>query len=264
MKIFEIMDEENNSTVGTLIYYEKAKTFVVELEETLDEWSAPLLFMPFVQKKIFTIPRNISLLWVQERIIPANRQNISSILTNHQMQQYDEMKFLEISEGRCSQDHLYVRQINSMPRYVEERMKHNLVDCIALANHNLLCIFQDHMIKKVDLPSLEYDGIDKILKNDPLYDSCSCTVGGYAATFYDSIDIPALLLYQHGQVIPLHIEDLYAFVQKNVIDSSEASDILGCSRQNVHYLTQKKIISPIKKGNKTSLYLKGEIQKHTW
>lgn len=48
MKIFEIMDEENNDTIGTLIYYEKAKTFIIELEETLDEWSASLLFMPFV------------------------------------------------------------------------------------------------------------------------------------------------------------------------------------------------------------------------
>jgi len=42
-------------------------------------------------------PRDLSFLWVKERIIPSGRQNISAILKNHKMDAYDEMKFLELS-----------------------------------------------------------------------------------------------------------------------------------------------------------------------
>ena len=59
------------------------------------------------KKKIYTIPRDISFLWVKERVIPSGRQNIKAILTQHHMETYDEIVILEISEGRCSQDSLY-------------------------------------------------------------------------------------------------------------------------------------------------------------
>ena len=43
MKIFQIIDEENALLAGILLYYEKAKTCIIELPEYLDEWTAPLL-----------------------------------------------------------------------------------------------------------------------------------------------------------------------------------------------------------------------------
>ena len=103
MKIFAIIDEETTLLTGILLYYEKEGTCVIELPEYLDEWTAPLLFTSYVKKKIYTIPRDISFLWVKERVIPSGRQNINDILAHHNMQSYDEMKFLEISEGKCSQ-----------------------------------------------------------------------------------------------------------------------------------------------------------------
>lgn len=48
MKIYEILDEENRSSVGVLLYYEKKREFIVELQESLDEWTAPLLFSGLV------------------------------------------------------------------------------------------------------------------------------------------------------------------------------------------------------------------------
>ncbi|WP_073387450.1 hypothetical protein WAA20_01880 [Butyrivibrio fibrisolvens] len=128
MKIFEIIDDDNNLSIGTLLYYKKAKDFYIELVETLDEWTAPLLLTAYVKHGIYTIPRDISKLWVCERIIPSNRQNIGSILTTHKLKAYDEMKFLELSEGRCSQDSLYIKKIDSLPEYVHNRNLQNLTD----------------------------------------------------------------------------------------------------------------------------------------
>ena len=70
MRIYEILDSENEMSVGILQYYEKEQTYIIELQEYLDEWSAPLLFTSYVKKNIYTIPREISFLWVKERVIP--------------------------------------------------------------------------------------------------------------------------------------------------------------------------------------------------
>lgn len=51
MKIYEIMDSENNLSIGVLQYFEKERACVIELQEYLDEWNAPLLFTSFVKKK---------------------------------------------------------------------------------------------------------------------------------------------------------------------------------------------------------------------
>lgn len=55
---------------------------------------------------IYDGTQRISLLWARERVIPSGRQNIGSILSNHRLKGYDEMKLLELSEERCSRDSL--------------------------------------------------------------------------------------------------------------------------------------------------------------
>ena len=121
MKIFHIMDEESKSLVGVLFYEEKEKNCHIELPEYLDEWTAPLLFTGYIKQKIYSISQDVSLLWVEERVSPSGRQNLQSILEHHQINGYDEMKFLEISEGRCSQDSLYIKESNEVPDFVKGR-----------------------------------------------------------------------------------------------------------------------------------------------
>jgi hypothetical protein len=96
MKIFKIIDEENDLLSGVLLYYEKSRTAIIELPEYLDEWNAPLLFTGYIKKKIYTIPRDMSFCWIKERVIPSGRQNIGDILNTHHLKSYDEMQFLEI------------------------------------------------------------------------------------------------------------------------------------------------------------------------
>ena len=148
MKIFEIIDEENRLNVGTLLYYEKEKAFIIELSEGLDEWTAPLLFTKRVKEGQLTIPRDLSYTWVKERVIPSGRQNIGSILTTHRLKEYDEMKLLELAEGRCSQDYLYIKKIDTQPEYVLKRQKKNLVDVTVLENSSILCFSQTALYER--------------------------------------------------------------------------------------------------------------------
>lgn len=265
MKIFEIIDAELELSIGVLLYYEKEKTCIIELQEYLDEWTAPLLFTSYVKQHIYTIPRDISRLWVQERVIPSGRQNIKAILAHHNLKEYDEMIFLEISDGKCSQDSLYIKKIESLPEYVLVRTEHNIEECVMSEKQRLLCFFVDGTVKKIDLADIcEIEGVDKIIKNDKLYQSGKVGTGGYFITFNDSIDLPSRILYERGERIPLCLGDFTAFVQNNVIDTTQSCNILQCSRQNVAYMVSHKQMIPIKEDVRGNLYLKGDVIRNQW
>ncbi len=263
MKIFEIFDEENHIDIGTLLYFERKKIFIIELMDNLDEWTAPLIFSNFVTRGIYTIQREFSKMWVNERIIPSGRQNIGSILKNHKLQSYDEMKFLELSNGRCSQDSMYIKKIELLPGYVQKRNLKNLIDCVALDNNELLCFFYDDTVKKINMDSLlSVEGADKVLENKKLFNSCQVGVGGYYITFNDSIDIPAQILYEKGKKIPLSYKDFISFVSSNIIDTADACEVLECSRQNISYMVKRNQLAPLKENVKGNLFLKGDIVKY--
>lgn len=269
MRIYEIIDEENTLSIGVLLYFEKEKSFIIELRDDLNEWTAPLLLTSYVKKGIFTIPRDISLLWVKERIIPSGRQNIGSILKNHKLKEYDEMKFLELSKGRCSQDSMYIKRLESVPSFVTKRNLKNLTECTALENNNLLCIFADGTVKKVSLSALlsnadVHNDVKKLINNHQLFLSCKIGTGGYYVTFADSIDLPAWLLYKSGKNIPLSYSDLLAFIKTNLLDTQEACQELACTRQNISYMVAHNQLNPVKESAMGNLYMKGDVVKNGW
>jgi len=265
MKIYEIYDEENSLSIGTLLYYSKEKTFIIELQDYLDEWTAPLLMTSYVKKGIFTIPSDTSFIWVRGRIIPSNRQNISSILKTHGLKEYDEMAFLEISEGKCCQDSMYIRKLTEIPEYVSKRAQKNIIECYPTGENQLLCFFADDTIKKIDLTQqTDIPDIDKIIKNKLLFESVKIGAGGYCITFNDSIEISARVLIERGETIPLTVNDFMLFLKNNVVDTSESCVLLECSRQNLSYMVKEKYLKPIKENVKGNLYLKGDVIKNKW
>ena len=261
MKIFDIFDEENSRSAGTLCCF--GSDFIIELCPDLDEWNAPLLFTGFVRKGIYTIPRDISLLWVRERIVPLERQNIGAILRNHKMKEYDELRLLELSGGKCSQDRLCIRKLDTLPSYVSERMKKNLTGAFVSDENSLICFFADGSVKRVDLRKLEgaYD-TDKVLSNKQLLESGHMGSGGFFITFNESIDVPTAVLYDLGAELNVKKEEFLAFAKKNLLDTTETCEALSCSRQNVAYLVKQKALVPIKEGVKGNLYLREDVLKN--
>ena len=269
MRIYEIIDEENNASVGILLYYEKEKTFICELKDGLDEWTAPFLFAGFVKRGIYTMPRDESLNWVRSRIIPPSRQNIDFILKTHKLKEYDENVFLEISRGICSQDSLYVKPIKELPQYVLDRQMRNLSSVMRLSGHGMLCVFNDGSVRKIELadisgiPKLEAD-IEKVLKNDELFASCKLGTGGYFITFNDSIDVPAWKLYDEGEKLSLSAEDLQMIFKTGLVDTSSACEMLNCSRQNLSYMVGKGLLSPVMNDVKGNLYSRDDVIRNMW
>lgn len=265
MKIYEIYDEQNDISIGTLLYYEKEQSFIIELCENLDMWTAPIMFTYLIAQNKYTVPKEISYLWVKERIIPSGRQNINSILSNHKLKKYGEIDFLELSEGRCSQDSMFIRKIDQIPDYVKTRKMKNVVECFLNGNDELMCFFVDGHVKRVAFGNLsEVEDIDKILKNKIIMSSVRVGTGGYSISFGNSIDIQADVLYNRGEDIPLTLNDFVLFAQNNIVDTSDACDLLECSRQNLSYMVKTESVTPVRLNVKGNLYLKGDITKEMW
>ncbi|PNK21857.1 DNA-binding protein [Bacillus thuringiensis] len=56
-------------------------------------------------------------------------------------------------------------------------------------------------------------------------------------------------------------DELIRFIQDEIVNTSEALDILGCSRQNLNVMVQKEKVKPIKEMSRDRLYFKEDIVK---
>ncbi len=267
MKSFAIYDEEldRNTALGYMFYYEKSEGFIIELCRNVDEWSVPLLFQGFVRKGIYTIPNAISLMWINERIIPSGRQNIGSILKNHNLREYNEMALLSLSKGRCSQDHCYISEIcwDDIPTDIRDRSKSNVLECFPTQDGQLICMFLDGTVRKVDLSKIKerYKDVSHVLQHRKILDSAKVGNGGYSVVFNDSIEIAVADLREAGEILPLSTEDFYGFVQRNVVDATAVCEMMQCSRQNLSYMVREGKIAPIISGTKANLYTRGAVER---
>lgn len=266
MKSYAIYDKnlERIAPIGYLFYYEKSESFVIELCEDLDEWEAPILFQKFVREHAYTIPREVSLMWIRERVIPSGRQNIGSILKNHRLKQYSEIALLELSKGKCLQDECYIAEITEaeIPESIKGRMKRNIRDCFLTDEMSLICMFQDDVVKKVEVSLLfgRYPKLQHLLTYKKMIEACTIGPGGYSIIFDDAVEIQSSDLRKEGEKLPLRTKDFISFLEKNVIDTTKACDVLQCSRQNLSYMVKEDKIGPIVEATKEKLYLKGDVE----
>lgn len=266
MRIFVIHDgDSGNSIIGYLFYYEKQEIFVAELSEDLDEWSAPLIFSGYVKRKIFTIPADISRLWVEDRIIPYERQNIGQILKTEKMTEYNEAGFLARSKGISSQDMCYVEEveISDLPDWVKKRQADNIAECFYSGDNTITCLFIDDTVRKADLITLSdaCPDVSHLIGYQKLLEEAMVDAGGYGIVFNDNIRIEKRLLIEKGMLLSVRAADFYAFSKRNVINTTEACELLGCTRQNLHYKVKKGLAMPLKIEEKENLYLRGEIMR---
>ena len=265
MKSYAIYDEdlERLEPIGYLFYYEKAQSFIIELSSDLDEWHAPLLFQGLVRKGIYTIPKDIALMWVQERIIPSGRQNIGEILRTHKLKEYSEIAMLTLSKGRSSQDACFIEEVREedVPECIKNKWHGNVAECFPTERGDIICLFQDNTVRQIILEKLvdKYPRITHVMKHRELLESVQIGVGGYSISFNESIEIAASDLKEYGVLLPLCASDFYGFVQKNIVDTTNACFMIECSRQNLAYLVKENRLKPIIQGTKENLYTKGEI-----
>ena len=205
---------------------------------------------------------------MQQRIVPSNRQNIAQILRDNGLKIYDEYSLLMLSSGRCEQDDYYLVPIDEskLPDKIIKRFNKKIEDIVPLSGNSLLVFFRDGTIRKCDMNKyFEKDRRFSILLNRPDYfKRAQVQTGGYGVQWDENLSVSNTILYKMGKRIPLSADDFKAFAFERVINTSEAAELLGCTRQYINELVKTNKLHPIKSSEKNTLFLKSEIMKRRW
>ena len=265
MRVFAIKDEtmQEDHILGYLIYYEKAKAFYIELPDDADPWETPPILASFVRRSEHSVNRYWSRLWVEQRIIPPDRQNIGQILRDNHLEEYDEFSLLMLSMGRCAQDECYLEEISTenLPELLLTRWKTKVEDVVPMDTPKLLVFFRDGAVKTVDLEALS-DSMGPCLPylaTQERFSKVEVQPGGHGVSWTEQASISDSVLYSNGAQVPLSLQDFCRFVQYRVINATEACNILGCSRQNIDDLIRRNKLHPIRTDTKYKLFLKNEV-----
>lgn len=270
MRIFAIKSEsdKNKKDLAYLLYYEKEKRFYIELPEDADPWETPLLLTSFLKRGEKTVNSYWSLMWVRQRIVPSDRQNLGQVLKENGLQEYDEFELLMAGKGRCAQDDYFLDEISEsqLLKIFSSRYEKRIEDVVPLKNGYLLVFFRDGKLKKVDIKMIgEQDlHLSAIMKQNILFSSVMIQPGGYGVYWSERTTIADYVLYDLGEDIPLNLDDFRSFVTNRVIGTAEAMELLSCTRQNMNDLIKRGKLTPVKKEQKNTLFLKTEILQRNW
>lgn len=266
MTIFEIKDESNKDRLlGYLFYYPKRKRFYTELLRSLDEWNAPFIFWGQVKKGEYSIGHEKSLEFVRQRIIPSDRQNIGMILRDNNITEYDEYRLLLLSQGRCAQDEIYLVKVDeeSIVEEIKDRLTLKIRDVMALSGNRLMVFFKNYRTGIIDIEELRKEDrlFSRILSEKDIFSNVKMSPGGHGIEWGSSTSISAEELYEKCNEINISFEDIACFLNNRVIDTSEATKLLGCTRQYVNQLVNQNKIKPIKVGSNNNLFMRGDIEE---
>jgi len=270
MKVFAIRDEEEYTIkdLAYLIYYENDKRFYIELPDDADPWETPLLLSSFVKRGERSVNAYWSKLWVQQRIVPTDRQNLGQVLKANSLTEYDEFELLMLANGRCAQDSYYLAPIEEsvIETAFSGRYEEKVEDVIPLKNYQLLVFFRNGCVKKYNVKEEKSNDREfgAILKEAKFFQKVSIQTGGYGVCWGDNIMIADHELFRAGAGIPLSMDDFISFISHRIVSTSEAAELLDCSRQNINDLVARGRLTPIKTEQKNKYFLKSEILERLW
>ncbi len=271
MTIFEIRDAAQvirpgeDRVVAYLFYFERAKRFYAELPEELNEWEVPAMFYGHAKRGERFVDAVWAMKFVRQRIIPPDRQNIGAILRDNGLKFYDEYKLLCLSDGRCAQDECYIVRTNAqaLPEEIRERLGRKVRDLLPLSDNRLYVFFRDGMARLVDIGTLCGDDrtFGRILREADVFERVRVAPGGNGVEWGDERALSAEKLYVYGEEAVLSYEDLLLFARRRLVDTTEACEMLGVSRQYLNQLVGQKRLHPVIDGAKSRIFAKADVEE---
>lgn len=268
MQIFSINSGEN-IPFAYLFYYDKEQRFFIEILDNSDQWEVTPILSSFVERGQRTINYYWSLRWVQNRIVPTDRQNIGQILIDSKLKSYDECKLLVISKGKCAQDDCYIDKIDKedLPEEIILRHSKKVKNFIPMSDGSYLVFFCDNITKLCNISEL-VDPNSKLKLYLNAYpqkiSKAKLLTDGFGIYWDDNMQILYDRLYNTGISVPIKYDDIMKFASDQVIGSSEVSKLLNCTRQYVNELTQKGTLVPLKKDSNNTLFYKDDVLRMRW
>ena len=193
--------------LGYLIFYEKSRTFYIELPDDADPWETPLLLSSFLDRGEHSIGSYWSHMWVQQRIVPPERQNIGQILKAARLSEYNEFALLLLNMGRCAQDDCYLEEISAddLPDELLKRWQEKVEDVVPVSGRRLLVFFRNGEVKVYEALRLaeKMMAFIPILASDDMFNRVEVQPDGYGVMWGERLTVSDHTLYQEGSPVPL-------------------------------------------------------------
>lgn len=264
MRVFAIRDDEiAGKDLGYLLYYEGSKAFYIELPEEADEWETPMILSSFVRRGEHSVNAYWSMVWVRQRIVPQDRQNLGQILKDNGLDAYDELQLLLLGHGRCAQDNVYITEVDDIPISMKARWQYKIEDAVPLADQCLLVFFRDGSARRISIKTMTQDKPEfaPVLSHERIFNNVMIQPDGYGVAWSGSCTIADHELYNSGETVPLTLKDMQRFVSQRIVNAAEAQEMLHCSRQNIADLVKRGKLHPIRTDGNNRLFMKTEIQQ---
>lgn len=243
MKVFEIRDI--NNIYGYLFSNDDYSDYYIEIN---DEVKQDIFFQMFLDNNECIINNDWTKKWIEERVIPNNRQNINDILKNSKIEKYNELELFIKVKGRSSMDNSYLKEIkiDDITSNIKERRKRRIREYI-YDNNTLIVFFMDN---KTILYKIDDQDLLKYMNNGSFLSIFGCEI-----VFTRKIRLSYDFLYKNGKVIDISYDTIIKYLAENLCTQREVILDLGYSRQYLHILSKNDILKPIKK----DVYLKNDV-----
>lgn len=247
MKIFAIRNK--NMVYAYLFSNDTYDDYYIEINDEVKEQDVFLKM--FLDKNEKTINNDWAKRWIDERVIPSNRQNINEILKDSNLQEYNELVLLIKSKGKSSMDDNYLEEIkmDKVSEGVQKRREKRIIDFI-FDNNRLFVFFMDGITKEYainDNNELKY-----IINEKPFL-----SIFGNEIIFNSKIRYNYDYLYDNGTIINISYTGLVAYLVDNLIKTKDVEKELDYSRQYINMLAKKEKIKKIN----NDIYLKNSVIK---
>lgn len=113
MRAFALIDggKRRSTPCAVLYYLESREEFRTRICADVDPSCMPMTLEGYARKGKLDLDHKESMLWISERIVPKNRQNLGQVLKAHGLEYYDPFVLLVTHAGRCCNDDFYLREI---------------------------------------------------------------------------------------------------------------------------------------------------------
>ena len=265
MKRFALRDAANESAgvLALLECFERLRSFYIELPPHVDPWDLPFVLHEFARRGEPTVDSQWALRWVRSRLVPTERQNLGEVLRTNNLQSYDELSLLELTEGRCSQDECYLVPLreDQLPAWYTERRETRMTDVFALDGLRLLACFRDGESLLCDMGELLANSriFSRVLADEELFGRATLQAGGHGVCWGETLLVSSHALRNAGTSTGLVASDIVALGRQAVLDTSEVARIMDCSRQNVSDLVRRGRLTPIKSTTRGPLFMRSDV-----
>ena len=224
----------------------------------------PLVLSSFAARGQWAIGAGWSKRWVESRLVPQSRQNLGEVLRENGLDSYDTLRLLEMTDGRNSQDDCFLTPLRlaDCPEWYRERESARVVEAVALQGRRLLVAFRTDEVRLYESEELAMldDGFSRIAESEAVFERVEVATGGRGVRWGSVVVIDDDRLRHAGTSLPLSWNDLSSIAPSLLVDSSEAANMLGCTRQNLHALAKRGSLPVAKSSGKATLFLRADIR----